>query len=137
MKTISTYLTALSLLILVGQASGQGDQRKLRNDPTYSTHNYKHANKAATARKWEANSGVVVEQPTASTGRPDQAGLANYKRQVPQAPVGGITVGHTPSADVADRNYKIQRPSQSTGVSGAGVAAKKKDRAEKGTTTGD
>lgn len=137
MKTINTYLTALGLLTLVGQTFGQDDQRKLRNDPTYSTHNYKHANKAATARKWQGNSGVAVEQPTVPAGRPDQAGLANYKRQVPQAPVGGVTVGHTPSADVADRNYKIQRPSQSTGVSGSGVAAKKKDRAERGTTTGD
>ena len=135
MKTISLYLVLLSLLALTEQACGQDDQRKLRNDPTYSTHNYKHANKAATARKWEGNSGVVVKQPADQLG---QSSVANYKRQVPnQTPVGGVTVGHTPSTDVADRNYKIQRPSQSSGSATSGVATKRKDRADKGTAIGD
>ena len=133
MKTISTYLLMVAWLALADQACGQDDRRKLRNDPTYSTHNYKHANKAAAARKWEGNSGVAVEQPA-----PGQANLANYKRQAPnQVPVGGVTVSHTPSTDVADRNYKRQRPGQSTGLPGSGVAAGKKDRPDKGTTTGD
>ena len=132
MKIISTSLLVLGWLALAEQACGQGDQRKLRNDPTYSTHNYKHPNKAATARKWEANSGVTVQTPT-----PGETSLANYKRQVPnQAPVGGVTVSHTPSTDVADRNYKMQRPSQSIGLSGSAVAGKR-NRTDKATTTGD
>ena len=133
MKTISSGILTLCWLALVGQVYGQENQRKLRNDPTYSTHNYKHANKAATAGKWKANSGVAVQQPL-----PGEMNMANYKRQAPnQAPVGGVTVEHTPSTDVADRNYKMQRPSQSTGSSGWRVAGKKKNRADNGTTIGD
>lgn len=133
MKTIGTYFLMVCWLVLAEQACGQDERSKLRNDPTYSTHNYKHANKAAVARKWEANSGVVVKQPTSG-----ETNLANYKRQVPnQAPVGGVTVGHTPSTDVADRNYKMQRPSQSTTSSGTGVASKKRNRVDRETTVGD
>ncbi|GAB3643477.1 hypothetical protein [Spirosoma arcticum] len=133
MKTTGTYFLLVGWLVLAGQACGQDDRNKSRNDPTYSTHNYKHANKAAAARKWQGNSGVVVKQPT--SGETD---LANYKRQVPnQAPVGGVTVGHTPSTDVADRNYKMQRPIQSTTSSGTGVASRKRNRVDKGATVGD
>lgn len=133
MKTISTYFLMICWLVLAEQACGQDDRNKLRNDPTYSTHNYKHANKAAAARKWEDNPGVVVKQPASG-----ETNLANYKRQVPnQVPVGGITVGHTPSTDVADRNYKMQRPSQSTSSSGTGVASKRRNRVDRDTTVGD
>lgn len=132
MKTIGFYWIALGWLALAEQACGQGDANKLRNDPTYSTHNYKHANKAATARKWETGSGVAVESP--GTGGTN---LANYKRQVPgQSPAGGVTVPHTPLTDVATRNYKMQRPTQSTGSVGAGVARRKK-RTENNTVVGD
>ncbi len=130
MKTINSCLIALGCLALAGPVCGQDNRSALRNDPTYSTHNYKHPNKAATARQWEAKAGVAVEQPT-----PGNASLANYKRQLPnQAPVGGITVDHTPSASVADRNYKIQRTTPSTG---SGVAARKKNRADSLTATVD
>ena len=126
MKTATLILTALSLLALTEQACSQdkpdASQTKLRKDPTYSTHNYKHANKAAAARRWEAGSGVAVQPPA-----PGNAGLANYKRQAPgQPPVGGITVGHTPSTDVADRNYKMQRPNLSPAPEG--VARKRGKR---------
>lgn len=77
---------------------------KLRSDPTYSTHNYKHPNKAATARKWSTKSGVPVKHP-ANAGR-----VANYKQPVPgQATTGGIISLHTPSTALANRNYKDQR----------------------------
>ncbi|HLL93455.1 MAG TPA: hypothetical protein VK404_00665 [Spirosoma sp.] len=135
MKAIVSYLIALGTLLVVEQASGQDNSagNKLRNDPTYSTHNYKHSNKAAAARKWESNRGVVVKSPVAGG-----ANVANYKRQTPnQAPAGGITIYHIPSTDVADRNYKMQRPNQSTGSSGSGVADKRKNRADSTTTVGD
>lgn len=133
MKTTALYLTVLCWLALVGQACGQDDRRAWRNDPTYSTHNYKHPNKAAAARRWETKAGVAVDQP-----KPGQSNVANYKRQAPnQPPVGGVTVNHTPSTSVADRNYKIQRPGQSTAVVGSGVATKRKDRPGSGPTVGD
>ena len=124
---------ALGWLALAEQACGQVDRGKLRHDPTYSTHNYKHANKAATARQWEANSGVAVQPP-----KPGETNLANYKRQVPnQAPVAGITVSHTPSTNVADRNYKMQRPNQATGAVRSGVAARRRTWADSLTITGN
>lgn len=138
MKTILSLLTGLSLLGLTPQASAQ-DDRLLRNDPTYSTHNYKHANKAAIARQWEANPGVPVRQPT-----PMDADLANYKRQTPaQPPVGGITVNHTPSMDMASRNYKMQRPNLSTSANSSSpssrteVAGKRRNSPEKTSATGE
>jgi hypothetical protein len=107
MKTAIKILTGLSLLAVAEQACSQ-DDKKLRNDPTYSTGNYKHPNKAAAARRWEQKTEVAVQQPT-----PGDARLADYKKQVPnQQPAGGVTVEHTPSTDVADRNYKIQRVNQ-------------------------
>lgn len=131
MKTIRLYLIALCYLTLIGQAHGQQERGKLRNDPTYSTRNYKHANKAATARKWETNSGVAVQPPVSG-----QSNVANYKRQSPnQTPVGGVTVNHTPSTDVVDRNYKIQRPNQSTGYPNASLAGKNKKRNRPDSTT--
>lgn len=90
----------------LGTASAQ-DDRKVRNDHTYSTHNYKHANKAATARQWENKPGASVRAPGLNTGP-----LANYKHPVPgAAPVGGVVMPHTPETDVTLRNYKIQRVS--------------------------
>ena len=136
MKTAIIWLTSLSLFAFAEQARSQ-DDKKLRSDATYSTHNYKHPNKAATARKWEEKSGVAVQQP--ATGNNE---LANYKRQVPNAqPVGGIVVEHTPSMDVAERNYKIQRISQPTGDAGQGSTpgtrvAKKQRKGKDNSTTG-
>ena len=138
MKTISLHLTALCCLTLVSQACGQDDRGMLRNDPTYSTRNYKHANKAATARTWEAKSGVLVLPPAATASRPGQANVANYKRQAPnQTPVGGVMVNHTPSTDVVDRNYKIQRPGQSAGSTNSNLAGKKRNRPDSSAAVGD
>ncbi|WP_338876834.1 hypothetical protein WBJ53_14370 [Spirosoma sp. SC4-14] len=104
MKYTLGLLAGLALLAIAGPTQAQ-DKQQLRNDPTYSTHNYKHPNKAAAARKWESKTNVAVEAPA-----PNDARLADYKKAVPNAePVGGITVDHTPSVSLAERNYKIQR----------------------------
>ncbi|MFD2574128.1 hypothetical protein ACFSUS_26060 [Spirosoma soli] len=134
MKTAIKLLAGIGLLAFAGQAYAQDERNaedsKLRNDPTYSTHNYKHPNKAATARRWEDKTGVAVGRPSSNVDR-----LANYKRQVPnQQPAGGITVNHTPSTDVADRNYKIQRPSL-TPASDVNVVRKRQEKPEKGKPT--
>ncbi|AUD04237.1 hypothetical protein [Spirosoma pollinicola] len=106
MKTYLFVLAFSSLLVLTASAQ---DNRKLRKDHTYSTHNYKHPNKSTAARQWEKPSGVVVQTPGLSTGP-----LANYKHPVPgAASMGGVVVPHTPDMDVAVRNYKIQRVSVS------------------------
>ncbi len=101
------FILAVGSLLLGMQAYAQTEPgtptRKPLNNPMYSTHNYKHPQLAAAARQWEAKKGVAVKQPGAVE-------LANYKRQMPVAqPVGGITVPHTPSVSLADRNYKDQR----------------------------
>lgn len=96
-------IAALSGLSFI-TASAQDDQ-KIRKDHTYSTHNYKHPNKAAAARQWEKKPGAVVRAPGFGQGP-----VANYKHPVPGAvPAGGVVVPHTPETDVTLRNYKIQR----------------------------
>lgn len=84
-------------------ASAQDDV-KLRNDHTYSTHNYKHPNKAAAARQWKNQEGVAVNAPGISKGP-----MVSYKHPVPGSlPEGGLVVPHTPDMNVALRNYKMQ-----------------------------
>lgn len=97
-------LSGLSILTVSAQ-----DDSKVRKDVTYSTHNYKHPNKAAAARQWEAKKSVAVSAPVLTSGP-----IASYKHSVPGAvPAGGVVVPHTPEMDVAVRNYKIQRVSES------------------------
>lgn len=102
MKTYLFILALSGLSILTVSAQDDG---KLRKDVTYSTHNYKHPNKAATARKWEAKQGIEVTAPSLTPGP-----LTSYKQPIPNSvPVGGMVVPHTPDMDVTKRNYKIQR----------------------------
>jgi hypothetical protein len=92
MKTIGQGIL-LGLLALIGQGCGSGDKQRPRNDPGYSTHNYKQPNKADSARKWERKAGVLVKTP----GMGDDK-LSNYKRpSSTKVPRGGITVEHTTS----------------------------------------
>lgn len=109
MKSIVFMLAGISLLALSEQAFSQDNGgRKPLNNPMYSTHNYKHPNMAAAARRQESKAGVAVQQPVATDAR-----FANYKNQMPnQQPAGGIQIDHTPSASLADRNYKVQRVSE-------------------------
>ena len=106
---MKTYLFVLALSGLSMLTASAQDDAKLRRDVTYSTHNYKHPNKAAKARQWEAKQGVAVNPPGLN-----QNPMASYKHSVPGAsPVGGVVVSHTPETDVSLRNYKIQRVSLS------------------------
>lgn len=110
MKRISLIAALISFSFIAASAQ---DNQKVRNDHTYSTHNYKHGNKATVARQWENKSGASVRAPGLSTGP-----LANYKHPVPgAAPMGGVVVPHTPETDVAQRNYKIQRVSATSATS--------------------
>jgi hypothetical protein len=117
---MKTYLFMLAISTLSILTASAQDDRNWRNDPTYSTHNYKHPNKAATARQWETKSGVVVQPPKGSQGP-----LANYKHPVPGAlSQGGVVVAHTPAMGVAVRNYKDQRiPSVRSASQPASVVA--------------
>lgn len=120
---MKTTLFIIALIGLTVSTAFAQDDRKLRSDGTYSVHNYKHSNKAATARKWSAQVSVPVSAPTTVTGP-----VANYKQPVPgQLPTGGVTVPHTPLEDVALRNYKIQRVNQAQSASqkATGVVADK------------
>ena len=101
MKTYLFILTLIGLSTLTTQAQ---DDRKVRNDVTYSINNYKHPNKAAAAMKWANPKGVPVAAPKAVSGP-----IANYKQQIPGTePTGGVVASHTSQPDIY-RNYKIQR----------------------------
>lgn len=102
---MKTYLAIFALSFFAVLTVSAQDGAKLRNDVTYSTHNYKHPNKAAVASKWKQNKGVTVNAPDLSN---QQAG--NYKRPVPgTTPTGGVVVPHTPQVSIAERNYKMPR----------------------------
>ena len=104
---MKTYLFVSVLIGLSMLTASAQDDAKLRRDHTYSTHNYKHPNKAAKARQWDAKQGVVVNPPGLNQNQ-----MTSYKHSVPGAlPVGGVVVPNTPEMDVTLRNYKIQRVS--------------------------
>lgn len=105
MKAVVFLLAGLGLLACSADSSAQ-DDAKLRNDPTYSTQNYKHPNKAATAQRWQGTTGVEVRPPYQPANR-----QASYKNQSPnQVPSGGVTVDYRSSEQYANRNYKAQQP---------------------------
>lgn len=132
MKHTLGLLAGLALLAAAGQTQAQNKQR-LRNDPTYSTHNYKHPNKAAAAQKWESKTSVAVEEPA-----PGDVRLADYKKAVPNAgPVGGITVDHTTSVTLEERNYKIQRVGQSNSSTDERSAKQRKRNSDSTTVIGN
>ncbi|MBD2755096.1 hypothetical protein [Spirosoma validum] len=117
MKTLIFTLGIIGLTVLTASAQ---DDRKLRNDVTYSTHNYKHANKAATAKRWTTDKSLEVTPPSTAVNQ-----LANYKHQMPGlTPVGGVVLPHTLQTDVASRNYKIQRVSEPVPESTQEISAK-------------
>ncbi len=130
MKSITTLLIGLGLLAHSVPIKAQNED-KLRKDPTYSTHNYKHPNKAATARAWENKEGVPVWLPSQQDSR-----LSNYKNQLPgQPPVGGVVVPHTPNENLANRNYKMQKPSVS--ASQDSTLARKRAKKRNDSTIGE
>lgn len=123
---MKTYIKFFALIGLTAGTVVAQDTDKLRKDVTYSTHNYKHANKAATARQWEQKKSVSVTAPALNQNQ-----VANYKQQVPNAaPAGGVSVNHTPQVTLAERNYKIQRGNsnpQTTQPAGDAVAQTEKE----------
>lgn len=105
MKTLITLLIATTAATLSSCVYAQNEPI-WRNDPTYSTHNYKHANKVAAVKRRALEPGVVVSFPQPGANR-----VANYKMPQPgQMPAGGVVLPHTPSSDLANRNYKMPRP---------------------------
>lgn len=92
--------------------------QKAKNDPTYSVNNYKHANKAAEARRWkqQENPSPELTRRGALTNETGPQSAANYKAQN-RRPATGIVVDapevpqqlvKNPSA--SSRNYKHQSP---------------------------
>ena len=101
-------LAWIGCLLWPGIASAQDE--KLRRDVTYSTHNYKHPNKAAAARKWEQGKGMEIQAPTNVASR-------NYKQQQPttasdQPLEEGIVLKANRDQLFINRNYKDQHPSR-------------------------
>ncbi|WP_041258404.1 hypothetical protein [Fibrella aestuarina] len=133
MKLVFSLLAGLGLLACGNDTAAQ-DDAKLRNDPTYSTHNYKHPNKAAAARRWEGDKGVEVRPPYGPANR-----QTSYKNQAPnQLPSGGITVDHVTDEGLANRNYKAQNQKTRSTESSEGEVARKREKAPKsGSTMGE
>lgn len=104
MKRAILMAAALIGVVAVNSSIAQDD--KLKRDVTYSTHNYKHPNKAAQAQKWEDKTGIAVSAPGLQ-----RVASADYKNQpTSQTQQGGITVPVQPNSAFANWNYKMQRP---------------------------
>ena len=104
MKRMLLIAAALVGVVAINTAMAQDE--KLKRDVTYSTHNYKHPNKAAVARKWENRTAVVVP-----AQGPQRMASADYKNQpVSAIQRGGIVVPVDPNSNFANWNYKMQRP---------------------------
>lgn len=119
--------TGLSSCTIVrqGEASGRYDrinwlrsesasrQQPSRYDLTYSSHNYKHANKAAYGRQL-TGAGVPVSYP-----QPGLRPVANYKMPGSGGvPAGGVVVEHRPATDLTGGNYKMPRSGRRLWVPG-------------------
>ncbi|MRS62077.1 hypothetical protein [Larkinella terrae] len=100
MKTIMKTCLGLLAIALAIPASAQN---KLKNDPTYSTANYKHPNKATAARQWEPEAGIEFRK-----RKRQPMNIATYREQQRRGGLGdpAITIPATPS--MANRNYKQQ-----------------------------
>ncbi len=91
----------IAILLLTGSVAMAQKSSPVRNDHTYSTHNYKHPNKATEARQWEQKGAITVTPPT------ELPALANYKQSVPgRNSAGGVTISTNGPASIASRNYK-------------------------------
>ncbi|WP_077919051.1 hypothetical protein [Spirosoma sp. 209] len=109
MKTTLLIVTGLVLTTAAAMAQSSSS----RHDHTYSTHNYKHANKSAEARRWEQKAGTPVLLPAA------QGAVANYKQPVPgTTPSGSLMVTANEPASLASRNYKTGHGSFTTADQG-------------------
>jgi hypothetical protein len=108
------FFLAVFLLLTTPVAFAQ----KTKNDPTYSMGNYKHANKAAEARRWQQqeNPSPALTRRGALTNETGPQSAANYKAQnrrpatgiVTEAPEVPQDLVKNPSA--SPRNYKHQSP---------------------------
>jgi hypothetical protein len=104
MKTVVTTLWGVFGLLLVAPAFSQ-NRAGLYNDLTYSTHNYKQANKAIEAQRVEAT--ISTNVPAASSA--DRI-LADYKPQIhSNYASGSITVDYKSPGNTGDWNYKTQQ----------------------------
>ena len=111
--------TALSLKTLAQP------ENKLRNDPTYSIHNYKHPNKATAARAWQSE---IVLNRQERDGR--QVRMGDYKRVANREPDRSVMVirprrnRHTDPELLSGYNYKNPRPARSIAKRQSGKPAK-------------
>ncbi len=97
-------------LIVAGPALSQ--DAKLKRDVTYSTHNYKHPNKAQVARKWEQSPGVRTSDLTER-----QVVTGDYKKPatiVTQQPTPQLAFEVKPEREI-NRNYKAAMATQFAG----------------------
>lgn len=94
-----TFVGLLAIAIAIPVVA----QNKLKSDPTYSTANYKHPNKAAAARQWEPESKIEFRR---RKRQPEN--IATYREQQRRGGIGDPAIAVPASPAVANRNYKQQ-----------------------------
>lgn len=100
---MTTTIAACAGLLAIALALPALSQDKLKNDPTYSTANYKHPNKAAAARQWEPEQGIEFKR---RKNRPQN--IASYREQQRRGGIGDPAIAIPATPSMANRNYKQQ-----------------------------
>ncbi|GAB3270558.1 hypothetical protein GCM10027347_41320 [Larkinella harenae] len=98
-KIMLTFVGLLAIAIAIPVLA----QNKLKSDPTYSTANYKHPNKAAAARQWEPESKIEFRR---RKRQPEN--IATYREQQRRGGIGDPAIAVPANPSVANRNYKQQ-----------------------------
>ncbi|MGA0558339.1 hypothetical protein ACO2Q8_16890 [Larkinella sp. VNQ87] len=104
MKTILKTFLGLAAIALAVTAVAQDKPDKLKRDPTYSTSNYKHPNKAAAARQWEPEAGIEFRK----RKRRQPMNIATYREQQRRGGIGDPAIAIPAAPSMANRNYKQQ-----------------------------
>ena len=102
MKTVWKTCLGLLAIALAIPATSQ-DNDKLKRDPTYSTGNYKHSNKAKAAREWEPESGITFR-----IRKRQPQNIASYREQQRRGGIGDPAIAIPAKPSMANRNYKHQ-----------------------------
>ncbi|WP_128544962.1 hypothetical protein [Larkinella soli] len=114
------FAITCAVLLAIALTTPVNAQDKLKNDPTYSTSNYKHPNKAAEAARWEPEASIEFRP----RKRRPAMNIASYREQQRLGGMRESAIAVPAGPSVANRNYKQQNRLVSPAPAKAEVATK-------------
>jgi hypothetical protein len=106
MKVAMQTLAGLLAVALAIPATAQDTRSRSveQSDPTYSTRNYKHPNKAAAAQQWEPEASIEFRQ----RKRRFPQSIASYREEQRRGGMPNSAIAVPASPTLVNRNYKQQ-----------------------------